>query len=823
MRRVAKPLALAFILPVLMATLLAACSMTEQDSLTTGDTPTPAANPSSMSTAPNPGLSAPATPEPTVSPAPIPTESPRALPVQPSSRYASAGPAGDFYLAADLVSVSSGYAHTCGLRSDGTAVCWGRDWEGQSSEPGGTFAAISAFRHHSCGARTQGGVECWGQAPSPVPDRFTETGETYTSLSSGADHVCVLLGDGRADCWANSYGAQHGLDRAPAGAFLSVEAGYGHMCGIRTNGSVICWGGGYGEGVSVLPDETFVSITAARESYSCGIRTDGTVACWSYRDREFSDEIAPAGTFSSIDAGRREACGIRTDGTVRCWGEELAPAGVLSFGMPPDGSYSAIAVGDEQACASRTDGTTVCWGRTPGAMPPGGYGIDELGEVYAVYAVRDAGIVTYIAVGESNSCQWQMAPQEAHKFCWGNPDAEVPESGGPTYRSVSAGDLYTCAVSTDGEAVCWGSSQSPEGSLWGGSPSGTRMPPDLRRRANNPPEGEFLDIAAGRFHACGLRAGGSVVCWGSSGKGQATSPGGEFAAISAGEYHTCGLRPGGAAVCWGEIYYRGVSSGAPEGAFASIASGHNSSCGIRADGSVECWGGGKPSPPGEFISYDIGAHDACGITVSLEVVCQSVFGSVSTLSWTGPMTALSMGVTHGCGIRPDGSLVCWYGNHGLNCAARRHIRSGQRRPGLHLRRANQRDRRLLGNEGGIRADHSPGDTRQESFGLLQGNRWPNGTHSHRQARPGDAPSLSPSRLGGHDGPGSRDMRSTVLRRVLAGRCQHCIRTEAVGRRCGRKRAGQLGGYAFASGNLPRSRPRNRQIAAGTWRRCGCEE
>ena len=136
MRRVAKPLALAFILPVLMATLLAACSMTEQDSLTTGDTPTPAANPSSMSTAPNPGLSAPATPEPTVSPAPIPTESPRALPVQPSSRYASAGPAGDFYLAADLVSVSSGYAHICGLRSDGTAVCWGRDWEGQSSEPG---------------------------------------------------------------------------------------------------------------------------------------------------------------------------------------------------------------------------------------------------------------------------------------------------------------------------------------------------------------------------------------------------------------------------------------------------------------------------------------------------------------------------------------------------------------------------------------------------------------------------------------------------------------------------------------------------------------
>ena len=106
-------------------------------------------------------------------------------------------------------------------------------------------------------------------------------------------------------------------------------------------------------------------------------------------------------------------------------------------------------------------------------MPPGGYGIDELGEVYAVSALRDAGIVTYIAVGESNSCQWQMAPQEAeYEFCWGNPDVEVTESGVPTYRSVSAADLYTCAISTDGEAVCWGSSQSPEGSLWGKFPVG---------------------------------------------------------------------------------------------------------------------------------------------------------------------------------------------------------------------------------------------------------------------------------------------------------------------------------------------------------------
>jgi hypothetical protein len=51
-------------------------------------------------------------------------------------------------------------------------------------------------------------------------------------------------------------------------------------------------------------------------------------------------------------------------------------------------------------------------------MPPGGYGIDEQGAVYSVSAVQNGGVVTYIAVGENNSCQWQSAPQEAtYKFC----------------------------------------------------------------------------------------------------------------------------------------------------------------------------------------------------------------------------------------------------------------------------------------------------------------------------------------------------------------------------------------------------------------------
>ena len=42
-------------------------------------------------------------------------------------------------------------------------------------------------------------------------------------------------------------------------------------------------------------------------------------------------------------------------------------------------------------------------------------------------------------------------------------------------------------------------------------------------------------ISAGSSHTCGVRANGSVACWGQNEFGQARPPGGEFRRVSAGE------------------------------------------------------------------------------------------------------------------------------------------------------------------------------------------------------------------------------------------------------------------------------------------------
>ncbi len=59
-------------------------------------------------------------------------------------------------------SVSVGWIHACGVRPDGSVVCWGYDGHGEASPAAGTFASVSAGTHHTCGVRRDGWISCWG-------------------------------------------------------------------------------------------------------------------------------------------------------------------------------------------------------------------------------------------------------------------------------------------------------------------------------------------------------------------------------------------------------------------------------------------------------------------------------------------------------------------------------------------------------------------------------------------------------------------------------------------------------------------------------------
>ena len=113
-------------------------------------------------------------------------------------------------------SVSAGGAHTCAVRTDGAAQCWGANGHGQSTPPSGTFASISAGGFYTCGLRANGAPECWGSnrlytlylANQSKPD----TRETFASISAGYAHSCGLRANGTVACWGSDW---HGRSSPP--------------------------------------------------------------------------------------------------------------------------------------------------------------------------------------------------------------------------------------------------------------------------------------------------------------------------------------------------------------------------------------------------------------------------------------------------------------------------------------------------------------------------------------------------------------------------------------------------------------------------------
>ena len=58
--------------------------------------------------------------------------------------------------------VAAGNGHTCGLKTDGTLACWGRNDYGQSTPADGTFTQVATGYDHTCGLKTDGTLACWG-------------------------------------------------------------------------------------------------------------------------------------------------------------------------------------------------------------------------------------------------------------------------------------------------------------------------------------------------------------------------------------------------------------------------------------------------------------------------------------------------------------------------------------------------------------------------------------------------------------------------------------------------------------------------------------
>ena len=286
------------------------------------------------------------------------------------------------------------------------------------------------------------------------------------------------------------------------------------------------------------------------------------------------------------------------------------------------------------------------------------------------------------------------------------------------FVSVVAGGLFSCGVSGNGAARCWGDQDlfdavptrqefsqvsAPVGNLGYGCGLRPLGPGDVRgtvlcwtgtstssRVLEFAPQGAFVQLAAGRVQTCGLRPfkpgssggsdgpGGGVVCWvNMTGERVSGVPSGRFAKLSGGGDHWCGLRTNATAVCWGANTYGQLDL--PAGLlFEEISAGGKHTCGVTYLTGVLCWGdadaiAGVPTTLG-FQSIDAGFEHTCAVQNRSEVKSPDSEG-VKAVCWgdnshgqASPpnriFAEVSAGWRHSCGVVQagrvaSGEVVCW--------------------------------------------------------------------------------------------------------------------------------------------------------------------
>jgi alpha-tubulin suppressor-like RCC1 family protein len=384
-------------------------------------------------------------------------------------------------------------------------------------------------------ADTQASTDPGGDAdtgPDGSPSAFPSA-----RLSVGDRHACAVTGAGGLKCWGRNNYLQLGNETLPSsnqplevtgfgpGVVISaVSAGSAHTCALTSTGGVKCWGLGcivLGDGLCADTDKAVptdvvglaagVTAIAAGSLHTCALTSTGGVKCWGYNDAgqlatgTTSAESTPkdvlglASGVKRIGRGYQHSCVIATSGGLKTWGSNLT--GELGDGtqdkslQPLDVSALISEVTEvvgwgngstNHMCAIVSGNAVTCWG----ANHMGQIGNGRLGPPVLVPAAVSAlplGAIT-IGVGAAHSC---AVLTDGSAMCWGsnwagqigNDTVEDTSAPAPVYGlssgvvAISGGGALTCALMDTGGVKCWG--DNLYGQLGNGTYDTSKVPVDV--------------------------------------------------------------------------------------------------------------------------------------------------------------------------------------------------------------------------------------------------------------------------------------------------------------------------------------------------------
>jgi alpha-tubulin suppressor-like RCC1 family protein len=282
---------------------------------------------------------------------------------------------------------------------------------------------------------------------------------------------------------------------------------------------------------------------------------------------------AAALSFVSVSAGWDHSCGVTADPHAYCWGNNqvgqlgtsdkvrrLIPtlvSGGLAFGSVDGGNFNT--------CGVTTGNQAYCWGRNrPNGWKTAPTLVSQTLRFVQVSAGADH--VCGITAAGKAYCRGANSSGQLGDGTTIERSVPTPVAGGHVFRQISTSDYHTCAVTQDNRAYCWG--DNAFGEIGDGTAGGADV---LLRLKPVAVKGGlyFRQISAGTVFTCGLTTDNRAYCWGSNLYGQlgdetltdrtrptAVHGGRLFSQLDAGNSHVCAVSMANNGFGWG----RGTSA-----------------------------------------------------------------------------------------------------------------------------------------------------------------------------------------------------------------------------------------------------------------------